>query len=323
MPNAEQRHAAQAALQIKRINHRMPPFPCIAVAFSRNDGVYGNKIVKFSNQKTFDTFLVGTIALTRVALFPADLTDVPVRTLLHVWNQFLSTQDEPAVDFFPEGMSLEQIHHLVFGVLQDLATPFEETQMGTSAPADGTTATSATGTTSTEAKAAEKAAAKAAKEQEKADRKAATAAKRADGVIGSIKAALETDKGVTQNEMLDILVGKFPDRTRDGMSSTVKIQFSRLAKSTKRDIHNAQIEGRGRVYKFADKGPVPGKVVTAPAAGEAAAAPAANGTTSTGPVGLGTPSGPGPQGATATEPAKAVQEAPAPKGTTTKTAGKK
>jgi hypothetical protein len=142
--------------------------------------------------------------------------------------------------------------------------------MGTATAPETGTATNAT--TKAEAKAAEAKAKREAREKEKADKKAAAAAKRADGVIGNIKQALEQDSGTTANEILDKLVEKFPDRTRDGMSSTVKIQFSRLAKSTGREIINQKIKGRGRVYKFADKGPIPGEIETE------APAPATNGT---------------------------------------------
>ena len=72
--------------------------------------------------------------------------------------------------------------------------------------------------------------------------------KRAEGVIGTIKAMIDTKGGATQAEILDALVQKFPRRTRDGMSSTVRIQCSRLAKSTGRAIISKDIEGRGRVY---------------------------------------------------------------------------
>lgn len=335
MPNADQRREMQMSLN--RINNRRPPFPCIAVFFAKDPQITGNKVIRFSDQDQFDKFVVQTVAMTRVALHTTDLLDVPIRTLLHIYNQYRSTEDELPWDYFPESMDTPSIRQLVFDVLPHIATPFEETPMGTSSTPENGTAPTSTGTTSTEAKAAEKAAAKAAKDKEKEDRKAATAAKRADGVIGNIKAALDTEKGITQNEMLDILEKKFPDRSRDGMSSTVKIQFSRLQKSTGRDIHNAMIEGRGRVYKFKDKGAVPGKVVTAPATGEAAATSTpSNGAppsgeavipaeeraaASTGPVGTTTPTTPAPQAATATAPAKAAAKAPAPAGA--KTAGKK
>jgi hypothetical protein len=78
-------------------------------------------------------------------------------------------------------------------------------------------------------------------------------------VIATIKAHLESKSGGTHAEILDDLVTKFPDRTRDGMHSTVKIQCNRLAKTTGRAVSSKDIQGRGRVYKFEDKGAIPGK----------------------------------------------------------------
>lgn len=88
------------------------------------------------------------------------------------------------------------------------------------------------------------------KAAEKTARKAANAAKRADGVIGTIKQALQQPNGTTRAEVLATLTSKFPTRDPMGMVVTVGIQFSRLAKSTGVPIDNKVIEGRGRVYGF-------------------------------------------------------------------------
>lgn len=103
--------------------------------------------------------------------------------------------------------------------------------------------------TKAEALAAERAAKRAEKEAAKEARKAANKAKREDGVIGTIKAALSTPAGVTKSEMLAQLQAKFPDRDPMGMACTVGIQFSRLSKTRK--VVNRKLD-RGRVYGFQD-----------------------------------------------------------------------
>lgn len=103
--------------------------------------------------------------------------------------------------------------------------------------------------TKAEALAAERAAKRAEKEAAKEARKAANKAKREDGVIGTIKAALAQPDGVTKSEMLAQLQSKFPDRDPMGMACTVGIQFSRLSKTRK--VVNRKLD-RGRVYGFQD-----------------------------------------------------------------------
>lgn len=124
---------------------------------------------------------------------------------------------------------------------------------------------------------AKRAEARAAKAAAKEARKAELAAKRADGVIGTIKAALEQPQGTTRKEVLETLTQKFPDRDRDGMAVTVGIQFSRLAKSTGKPITSAKVEGRGRVYGFTDTLVLPKVEAVAPTtpvpAGEVEVAP--------------------------------------------------
>jgi hypothetical protein len=90
---------------------------------------------------------------------------------------------------------------------------------------------------------------RAAKLAEKEARKAANAAKRADGVIGTIRSMLEQPTGATRAEVLAKLTEKFPTRDPLGMAVTVGIQFSRLAK-VGGNISNYKVEGRGRVYGF-------------------------------------------------------------------------
>jgi hypothetical protein len=266
-----ERNAAQQQLR-GSINHKMPPFPCNVLFYSKNAQNASFKLIRFSDQKSFDSHRNMSIAMVRVILVEEDLNDVPDWTLVRIYNSIQTSKGESPID---GEAPRNELQGLAFGILHDPAnaTPYEEITMGTStAPETGTPANK------TEAKAAERKAALEKKAADKQAKKDAAAAKRADGVIGNIKSALETDTGTTANELLDKLEAKFPDRTREGMSSTVKIQFSRLAKSTGREIVNAKIVGRGRVYKFADKGPIPGVVETeAPA--PAAAAPAAATTT--------------------------------------------
>jgi hypothetical protein len=274
MPTATQRHEMQKLRGT--INHKMPPFPCNVLAYSKDEKIKGFKVLRFSNQLTFDKFRAMTVAMVRVILTQDDLNDLSDDKLRQIYNQLA-----PEAELGDSEIPREELQGLTFGIVHDpdAATPYEDTQMGTAtAPDKGTATPAGDATTKAEAKAADQKAKREQKEAEKAKKKAEAAARRADGVIGTIKSALDTDKGTTANEVLDTLVAKFPDRTREGMSSTVKIQFSRLEKSTGREIINAKIVGRGRVYKFADKGAVPGEVETdaapAPAATPTAGAPA-------------------------------------------------
>lgn len=70
---------------------------------------------------------------------------------------------------------------------------------------------------------------------------------KADGVIATIRSMLERQGGATRGEILETLVAKFPQRDQAGMSNTVGIQVSRLAK-TIGPIVRAEIAGRGLVY---------------------------------------------------------------------------
>ncbi len=96
---------------------------------------------------------------------------------------------------------------------------------------------------------ADRRAKRAAKATEKNARKVANAAKRADGVIGTIRSMLEQPTGATRKEVLDVLTVKFPTRDPLGMAVTVGIQFSRLAK-VGGAIGNYKHITRGRVYGF-------------------------------------------------------------------------
>lgn len=122
---------------------------------------------------------------------------------------------------------------------------------------------------------AKRADARAAKKAEKDAAKAATLAKRADGIIGTLYSALCTTAGTTKKEILDVLTAKFPAKDRDGMAVTVGIQLSRLAKQASpkhpeeypngRPVSSFKDSTRGRVYGFTDVLIVP-EVSIAPAA---------------------------------------------------------
>jgi hypothetical protein len=252
----------EIAAPIKSINYGRPPFPSVAILFSKQPGNSAYELVRFEDQNDVDQIRTRTVAAIRVLLHTNDLDDVPVEVLKLILNT--SRPDFP-VGAFPD---TPENRDRVIALVKESATPYKEHYM-----ADNENGTATAPANSTEAKAAERKQ----KADEEADKKA-RAEKRSQGVIGTIKSMLDTKTGASQNEVLDALVKKFPERTRDGMSSTVKIQFSRLAKSTGREIHNANIEGRGRVYKFKDQGEVPGKIVVpaAPAGStEPATSPAA------------------------------------------------
>ena len=266
MANAATRHqlqamaATQIATVLASINHRMPPFPCVAIAFSKVDGNVANDVIRFSDQVTFDHYRMMRVGAIRVVLTQADLAEIPTPVLLAVYNR---TRADKPLDRFRDRQTAES---RVFEVLNSLATPYEESSMAeATAPATKAEAESAE-------RKAQREAAKAAKAAEKEASKAARLAKNAEGVIGTIKSMIDTDTGATHEEILNVLVVKFPERTREGMTSTVKIQSSRLQKTTGRKIESANIVGRGRVYKFADKGPIPGEVVVPEAPAPAAPA---------------------------------------------------
>lgn len=280
------------------INKPTPAFPAVGILISKNEGNSAYEIIRFDTQRQLDRTRALTIAAIRIIETPEDTRDIWPAVLRTIYNT--SRPDFPASSFPDTPESRELTVQLIHG----LATPYEESTMSEDA---SKTTEQKEAKTKAEAKAQERAAAKQAKADAKAREKAEREAKRGNGVIGNIKQLLDTDKGVTVEEALDHLVSKFPDRTRDGMASTVKIQFSRLQKSTGRDIHNANIEGRGRVYKFADKGPVPGKVVEKQAAGAKGGAASTEGATT---------------GGNAVEGAAAPAAKPAAKGNTNKAATK-
>lgn len=69
-----------------------------------------------------------------------------------------------------------------------------------------------------------------------------------DGVISSIASILQ-DGGGTIEQIVAKLRKKFPERTEDGMKTTVKIQLTRLVKDGKlRKVNKEEVEGKPTKY---------------------------------------------------------------------------
>jgi hypothetical protein len=82
---------------------------------------------------------------------------------------------------------------------------------------------------------------------------AAAVSERADGVIGSVRLALDTAEGATIDELVTQLKGFFPEKGEEALRSTASTQVSRLAKTTGRKIASEVVEGRGRVYRLTNE----------------------------------------------------------------------
>lgn len=249
----------ESAIVTRNFELKNVTYPATVLQFNKNQNHIVADVITFSSAEQLVYFLSNAMGAFRLVTGQVqELSDVPTPTLLVLFNR---TRGDKPLDRFRDRKSAEA---RTAEVIMSLAVKFEETQMAEAQKTADTSAQDA------EAKAKAKADAKAkkdaAKAQEKEKKAKELAAKRADGVIGTIKSFLESKSGATVAEVIEALVKKFPNRTRDGMLSTTKIQFSRLAKSTKRTIVNKEIKDRGRVYKFEDKGPIPGKEVvkTAP-----------------------------------------------------------
>lgn len=66
--------------------------------------------------------------------------------------------------------------------------------------------------------------------------------KKGPGVIATIVATIGRASGATAEELLEILVSKFPDREADGMMKTIRIQANKNAH------HKDKTEKRGLIY---------------------------------------------------------------------------
>lgn len=242
-----------------RPKDRSPAFPAHVLRFSQANEV-SYELVMFeagTNEIEYKGWLAVNMGAIRVIKSVKDLAEVPTSILLAIFN---TTRGESPLDRFRDRATAE---NRVFEAMEGnpgLFTPWTEKKLMAEA------ATKTEAKTKAEAKAQEKAAAKKIRDDKKAADKLAKdkdrAAKSEGGVIGTIRSALLSEQGGTVNEIVDILVKKFPERGADGMRSTVKIQTSRL-KEKIGAIANAEIEGRGRVYKAVSAGAIPGKRVEA------------------------------------------------------------
>lgn len=71
------------------------------------------------------------------------------------------------------------------------------------------------------------------------------------GVIDAIRASLENPKGVSVDEILADLQKQFPERTIDGMRTTVRCQINRLPGKLGRTLQSRFDTERGKVYQWA------------------------------------------------------------------------
>lgn len=83
------------------------------------------------------------------------------------------------------------------------------------------------------------------KKVSKANGSSKKAGEKKPGVIATIVETMKRDRGASADEILAVLVKKFPDRTQKGMMATVRIQANRNAKKKDKD------EKRGGVVYFA------------------------------------------------------------------------
>lgn len=83
---------------------------------------------------------------------------------------------------------------------------------------------------------------KKAKAKSKSKKKAAPKKPTGPGVIATILETMKRKNGATVEEMVAVLVKKFPKRRKESMTSTVKIQAAKNAKKKEND------ERRGLVY---------------------------------------------------------------------------
>lgn len=200
--------------------------------------------------RLYKSSFVGQVVAVRKA---EDLATVHTPVLLAMFNAARKAAGEEPLARFRDRATAEQ---RTFEVIAQLEVPFVPNQ-GIQKMTDQKQAEQ------------DKAAAKAQREQEKADakakreqeREAAKAKKQAEkdalkaakgpGVIGTIREFVtrRTPFGATIDEMLDELVQRFPERDREQMQTTCRIQVSRLQKDERvGTISSALIEGRGRVY---------------------------------------------------------------------------
>ena len=65
------------------------------------------------------------------------------------------------------------------------------------------------------------------------------------GIIDLIKEHLLRGEGASVNELRDVLVAAFPDRSPDGMTATIRTQLAQMPKKLGKTIRKVQDETRG------------------------------------------------------------------------------
>jgi hypothetical protein len=113
---------------------------------------------------------------------------------------------------------------------------------GTGEDLESQVASRTTKTKGQKKKAAKKAAKKTAGEKKQR-------AKKEGGVIDVIRQQIASDEGASVAEIQKALVKKFPDRDPEGMTTTIRIQMTRLPKQHDFTMKKTKDEKRGLVYK--------------------------------------------------------------------------
>lgn len=72
------------------------------------------------------------------------------------------------------------------------------------------------------------------------------------GVIATIHEVMATPEGGTKEEILAVLVERFPERSPLGMKTSVDIEVSQIPRKVKREKLKYEVEGRGMVFRLGD-----------------------------------------------------------------------
>ena len=119
---------------IPSINFTRPAFPCNVISFSKQPGNEAFDIFRFDSQEQFDHYRVGTVAAVRVIRAAEHMKDVPIATLMAI---FQSSQPARLLS------GADRLDALVFDILPDIAIPYGERIMSTSAAPAPTNSTEA------------------------------------------------------------------------------------------------------------------------------------------------------------------------------------
>ena len=113
------------------INHKMPPFPCTVLFYSKEPHIKSFRVLTFQDQATFDRARAMSVAMVRVILTAEDLQDVTMDKLVHIFNT--CAKDGESIDADNE-IPRNELQDLVFGVIHDAATPYQERSMSDLSP---------------------------------------------------------------------------------------------------------------------------------------------------------------------------------------------